>query len=213
MFITQEVVARRGARTGFGIVLVIGAIVMFTEDRSAAALTMVLTWLAAFTTYGLLSRCHVNPARCEPDTLLRASLVWPTLGVLLMLPLLVHLPIALLVGGVDSYGAWVTLSYPFTATTTCVAALLGTIRALELADGRTPRGVLTPAAIYGLSLGLGLIPYGVFILPPIVIALTGWPFIALFAYQEKLVERERTMPLAELPAAIARWRALTPKGA
>jgi len=214
MFRTQEVVARRQARTGFGIVLVVGALAMLVGDEGSAALIMVASWIAAFATYRVLAHRQVDVERCKPDSFLGSSLVWPTIGMLLMLPLLIHLPFAVLFGSVEGYGDWVALSYPFTATTTFVAGLLGTIRALQLADGRRPRGILSPGAIYGVSLLLGMIPFGVFILPPILIALTGAPFISLFAYQEKLVESEVGLEVTpEIPAAIARWRALVPKGA
>jgi hypothetical protein len=217
MFRTQEGRATR-ARAGFGIVLVIGAVVMFLRNLDGlfpitvlpnATVIMALTWLSAFAAYGLLSRRRVDVEHA-PQAFLKSSLVWPTLGLILMLPLLVHMPFALLIGGMDGFDDWVAISYPFTATTTFAAALLGTLRALELADGRRPTGILRPGAIYGMSLLLGLFPYGVFIIPPILIAITGAPFISLFGYQETVAARERELSsVPEIPAAIARFRAIT----
>jgi hypothetical protein len=60
-----------------------------------------------------------------------------------------------------------------------------------------------------MSLLLGCIPYGVFIVPTMLIAITGVPFYFLFAYQEKLVARERDIAdVPEIPEAIARFRAV-----
>ena len=204
------VIGRRIARTWAGGVLLLGAGLLFlrctlgSEHGMSPALIVLGTWFAAFVTYRFALAC--KPRVWAPDTLARASLIVPSLGILALLPLTLHLPFFALADSLDDFAGWVAISALVTAPTTIVAGILIAVRCCHLAEGRAATGVLSPAAIYGIGIA-ACGPFLLLVVPPILIALTGLPFLPLLAYQEKLVERERLIAeVGELPAALARFK-------
>jgi hypothetical protein len=211
MFETDTVMARRIARTWSGGVLLLGALMLFVRatygsDEGLDPAAIILgTWFLAFITHRFAMTCR--PRRWPANTLARASLIVPSLGVLALLPLTIHLPFFALADSLDSFTEWVALSALFTAPTTITAGILISVRASHLAEGRPATGVLSPAGIYLIGIA-ATGPFLLLVLPGILIALTGLPFLALMEYQAKIVERERTIIEAgEIPAAIAQFRA------
>ncbi len=206
------VIARRTARTWSGGVLLLGALLLFVRstvgsDHGVSPAAIILgTWFAAFVTYRFALTC--KPRAWNPDTLARAGLIVPSLGILALLPLTLHLPVFAATGGLGDFHDWVALSALFTAPTMIVSGILIALRAKTLAEGRAATGVFSPWAIYGIGVA-ATGPFLVFVLPGILIALTALPFVPLLVYQEKLVAKERTIEdLGEIPAALARFRAV-----
>ncbi len=204
-----DVMARRYARIGSGATLLAGAGVLavrsFQSWSIPAATIIAATWLGATITYWMLSRQRIDPRPHVPDAWLATSLVIPTLGLLAMLPLAIHLLVATLLGvGTRGFDDWATMSYAFTTPTTIVVGTLAAVRAVDLARGRIVSPALSSLAIYGFGVATSCIPFVVFVLPPALIAMTGLPFIAVFRAQARIVERERhDLARPWVPAAVA----------
>lgn len=215
MFKSEIVYARRLARTAFGAVLLAGAAVMLARlgephlftpfaDRAPpaahpqVAATLVLTWGAAFLAYALV-RTTVSRRGCAPHQLLVPSLVLPGLGMALLLPLTLHLPAAVLFDDVgDGFDHWAALSRDITAPAHVALALLVAVRAVRLARGQ--RGP-SPAWIFSLVTIVVCIPWGILIVPPILVMITGGPIVPLLAWMEPLVKSELAALGGELPGA------------
>ncbi len=204
------VIGRRIARTWAGGVLLLGAALLFvrctlgSEHGMSPALIVIGTWFAAFVTYRFA--LAYQPRAWAPDTLARASLIVPTLGLLVLLPLTLHLPFFVMADALDVFAGWVAISALVTAPTTIVAGILIAVRCCHLAEGRAATGALSPVAIYGIGIA-ACGPFLLLVVPPVLIAFTGLPFIPLLAYQEKLVEREKLIAEGgEIPVALARFK-------
>lgn len=202
--------ARRIARTWSGVVLLVGALVLYLHgsqgnDGLVPAAIIIGTWGATFATYFTIA--SRRPRAAMPTRLARASLIVPTLGLLTFLPLTLHLPWFALAGAVDDFPGWVRLAGFVTAPTTLVAGVLMSIRASDLATrGEVSSRVFQPWAIFGISI-LASGPLLLLVVPGILIAITGSPFIAVMSYQATLAARERA-ELGGLPVAIASVRTL-----
>jgi hypothetical protein len=201
----NDIIAKRIGRIGFGIVLVAGALalgartLLFPRADSAAAI-MVGSWLLAFAVAGVLSKRRPT-GDIAPDAYAKPALILPSIGIVLMLPLLIHLPFALALGGTAGFDDWVSLALWISGPTAIVTAILAALRAHALANDERPMSVW---AIYAIGVGVSCVPFALFVLPPILTALTGLPIVALLHHQADLVERERLqVATAELPRAIA----------
>lgn len=211
MFRNDVVMARRIARTWSGGVLLIGALILFlrctvgTAGGLPPAVILLGTWFAAFVTYRFALTCP--PRAWAPDTLARAAIIVPSLGILALLPLTIHLPFFAFFDALESFTEWVAMSAMFTAPTMIVAGVLIAIRGSHLAEGRPANGVLSPWAIYGLGVA-ATGPFLVFVLPGILIALTALPFMPLLVYQETMLAKERAIRnVGEIPVALAQFKA------
>lgn len=176
----------RVGRTAFGVVLVgVGASVLVnglaTHDSHAAA-WLAWGWLAAIaaglfgTAVGLAWR---SPRRLGP------SLVWPSLGLALALPLTVHALIWCSIGwGTSDFDEWVFIVARFGLPAHLLAAVLLGWRAHQIGTGakRWPVG-----ACYGAVCGAGIFPIFVGIL---IVAITGLPFLLVCWYTERLGNQE-----------------------
>ncbi len=206
MFRTDEVVVKRVARIGFGAVLIAGAVLLVARywlfpDQHAAAPILVGSWLAAFATYRSLA--WRTPTPHAAGDLARAGLVVPAIGILLMLPLLLHLPFVLIMSDARGFEEWVFFSYVFTTLTTVVTGILIGLRTNALVTGRTPGWWLSSAGIYVTGIIAACVPFVILVLPPALVALTGLPFLGLLHYQATLAASERN-PIASIPRAFAR---------
>ncbi len=210
MFRNDVVMARRIARTWSGGVLLLGALMLYlrytagTASGMHPAVILLGSWFAAFVTYRFALTCP--PRAWAPDTLARAGIIVPSLGILALLPLTLHLPVFALFDALDGFTEWVAMSAVITAPTTIVAGVLIAIRGSQLAEGRAATGVLSPWGIYGIGVA-ATGPFLLLVVPGILIALTALPFVPLMVYQEKLIAKERTIRnIGEIPAALAQFR-------
>lgn len=200
-------VARRASRIAFGLVLIAGACAVavatvlwesFDHHGHLIALVLAGLWPAAFAVAGavwwLAGKISVPRG---VDHLLRPSLVVPTLGIMLVLPLTIHLAVwPIFSGGFDGFDEWARLSVVVVGFTHVLLAVLAGVRASQLAAGTKPLSIL---AIYVSCVAVSLFP---FIIPAAFVAVTGLPFIPLLRHQVTLAERERAEPA--LPMAVAR---------
>lgn len=202
----SDAMSRRAARTQLGVVLIAGAAVLWSRaialdlDRSDppihAATIVVATWIVALLAAGLGSLAGRRPGAAWG---LAPSLYLPGVGLALVLPLTIHLPVVLLLGG--NFDLWCGLSAPITGIAHVALALLVASRACALADGRPTR---SPVSIYTIVLAISCVPFVVlWAIPPILVSLTGLPFLPILRAMETIAARDRTEPV-ELPAAYAR---------
>src|SRR5689334_7689657 len=124
----------RVARIVFGGILIAGAVLLYPASRHGlAAIVMPITWMVA----GLVA-------------IEFAALVVPSVGVVLMLPLLLHMPWAVfMANSLDGFDTWVKLSLVIVGPTHLVAAALVGLRAFQLTTGRKPMNL---GLIYGVAI-------------------------------------------------------------
>jgi hypothetical protein len=198
----------RASRLAFGFVMIAGAIVLvhnvlaYSHDHQAvrdgtawhAWQVIVGTWLAASVTAlpGLL-------IKDRGDHLRVASYVVPAVGIALLLPLTLHMPIALYLSDAAGFDMWCVFSGIFVGVAHVVFAITAGLRARALVEGREPIAVST---IYGVAVAMSCVPGLLVVLPPLVTAATGVPIIPLLFAMERWTKREREA--AMLPTAILR---------
>ena len=205
MFRIQVVLARRHARIWFGGVLLLGAVVLYLTAAVVSPETILGgSWLAAAIAYGLARRVH--PRAIDPAKLAAASVALPAIGVLAILPLTLHRLIAA-TGDSAGFEWWVMASLAFTTVTTLVTSILITLRARRLAKG-TPMGrALSPWGIYGFGVLAACVPGIVFVLPVLIIAVTGLAIVPFLEAMETVLRRDRALlEDLELPEALARFK-------
>lgn len=209
--IDVAILADRARRLAFGSALVVGAgglvlrtlLVASQGPSSAPAAWQIVTgaWLVACLGYigaSPIARriLAATRRRRADDDWLAASLVVPAVGLSLLLPLSLHMPFALLLGGARGFEAWAGMSVFIVGHAHVVLAVLTARRALALVREDTPR---SPGSIYLITVIAAAIPFGVFYaIPPILVAVTGVPILALLHVMESIVARERVL-LSDLP--------------
>ncbi len=203
----DAVIARRMARIAFGGVLMAGALILIHQALSGAVsragLTLVITWAAAFAAYAVTRQLVLRSGPRSADSLEAASLVVPGIGIAFTLPLLMHLPFAMLLGaGTKGFDDWVAISAIIVGPTHVALAALIALRGWQLA---TDRKTISRARVYWLAVLVSCVPGLAYLaIPPAIVMLTGLPFITLLGYMDTLVARER----AELGAEATAPRAI-----
>lgn len=212
----RQIFARRVGRIAFGVVLLIGVAAVATSAWSAslgtnrvprldAARTISLTWLAAVIA-GVAARAIAAriPWSRSSEALFVESLIVPTAGIALLLPITLHMPLALLVADSSAFDIWVMGSLWITGLTHLVFAALCVMRARQLVAGRP---ALSPRRIYVVTLITSCVPFVVlYAIPPTLVALTALPFVPMLHAMERVVGRERAeldAVAGNLPHAIA----------
>jgi len=199
-----EVVAHRAGRIAFGGVLIAGAALLVNRRvlplEVPAAPVMVVSWMAAFLA-AALARRQARQSPHSAGALFKASIVVPSIGIALMLPLLIHMPFAIAMSGVAGFDSWVTFSCFFAGPAHLALAFVVAHRGARLVDGKR---ALTSGRVFLIVTLVACVPFVVFVVPPLIVVATGIPFIPLLRYQERLVAREHEVLGAELttPRAI-----------
>jgi hypothetical protein len=212
----SQIIARRVGRIAFGVVLLAGVAWLATAawvgsfdphrgPRLDAAWIVGLTWLAAIaaggTARGLAARGRWSRGA---DTLFAKSVVIPTLGVALLLPITMHLPVVVLVADVEAFDFWVIASLWITSLAHLVFAATCALRGYRLVAGKP---AMSPTGIYVATLLTSCVPFVVlWAIPPALVAITALPFIPMLHALERRIARERlefeTVSQA-LPRAVA----------
>jgi hypothetical protein len=222
MTATRDLLARRIGRIAFGGVLLIGVayLVVATSAGSVrrpwnddqpldAAKIISATWLAALLC-GVVAR-HVArrlPMRWNPDALFAESVMAPVLGIALLLPLTLHMPIALLLADSDGFDTWVGLSLWITGLAHLVFAITSAMRGYQLVMGRP---AYSPRRIVVVTLITSCVPFIVLIgIPPLLVVVTALPLVPLLRAMERFVARERA-EAAEAPHALPRAITVLPR--
>jgi hypothetical protein len=215
----SEIFARRIARIVFGGVLLAGVAWLFADatglhrppwsvdDTFGAARTIGATWLvaalAAAVARRLAARVRLSGG---PDRLFAESLMVPAVGIALLLPLTIHLPIALWITDSAGFDFWVQLSMGITGLPHAVFAFACAVRAYQLVADRRP--AWSPRGIYIATVVTSCVPFILlYAIPPVLVALTGLPFIPMMHAMGRIVARERAAAAAAphgLPRAIVR---------
>jgi hypothetical protein len=184
---------------------------------------IVATWLAALVA-GRAARAIAGQfgGLRSPDARFAASLVVPTAGVALLLPVTLHLPVVALLADLEFFDVWAMGSLWITGLAHVVFAGLCALRAGELAAGKR---AVPPYAIYFATVLTACVPVvflvdarvafvadmdlyvgseALLVIPPILVAFTALPFLRLQRWMQRLAERERTEIAAvqQLPLAL-----------
>lgn len=200
----SDVVARRAGRIAFGAVLLAGVYVLVNFARKHEVAHAYHAWhvvagawlLAAAAGFLVTRLVAILPPTRDPGALRRAAFVVPSVGVALLLPITLHMPIALW-SGVDTFDLWCRMAVFATGLTHVVFALLVAVRAAQLARGTTNISI---GMIYWVTCVIAAIP---FVIPAGFVALTGIPIVPLLRRMERIAEADRAASI-ELPFAVAR---------
>lgn len=217
VLLQRRFVVTRASRLAFGAVMIGGVLVLakntyaFAHDERVfdaswvpragywpAWQVIVGTWLAAIVAAipGLL-------VRDRGDRWRTASYVVPAVGVALMLPLTIHMPVILKMQGArgfaSSFDEWVEYSGIFVLLAHVTFAAMVGARARAIVEGREPAQVHT---IYGVTVAMACVPGLIVVLPPLITAATGIPILPLLYLMERWGKRAREEAL--MPMAVAR---------
>jgi hypothetical protein len=206
----SDLYGRRAGRIAFGVVMIAGACVFVSRllanrNDADAAFVLVTTWVVAACTAFVWRRCATRLARSgalrhrtvETSRLLAASLAIPSVGIALLLPLTLHLGVFALSGEAGrDFDRWAEMSLVAVGLAHIGFAVMVLIRATQLARGKR---AIHPGVIYGIGVGLSLIPWGMFVLPPLLVAITGLPIVPLMFLADRIVARENLV-IASAPA-------------
>lgn len=218
----NKIFARRLGRVAFGLVLLVGVAILAGAawsgspgPRGAPQLGAMrlfgLTWLIAVLA-GVVVRTIAARVRWRlaPEALFAESVMVPTAGIALLLPITLHLPVVLLVADASAFDVWVRMSLWITGLTHLVFAGLSVRRAHQLVAGEP---AITPRKIYVATLITSCVPFVLLCaIPPLVVAITALPFVPMLRAMQRLADRERLEIAAaqKLPRAVA---VLPPRGA
>jgi len=215
----SQIFARQVGRIAFGVVLLAGVAWLATDawsgtfgafrlPRLDAARIVGLTWLAAIAAglaaWGIAAR--VRGSRGS-EALFARSIVIPTLGIALLLPITLHLPVVLLVADAGAFDFWVVASLWITGLAHLVFAATCALRGYRLVTGKP---AMSPARIYVTTLVTSCVPFVVlWAIPPVLVAITALPFVPMLHAMERRITRER-LELETVSQALPRAVALLP---
>jgi hypothetical protein len=211
----SQIFACRAGRIAFGLVLLVGVASLATAawsgspgphgaTRPGAMRLIVLTWLIAVlagaVVRAIAARLRWQPA---PEALFAESVMVPTAGIALLLPITLHLPVVLLIADASAFDVWVMASLWITGLAHAVFAGLSVLRAHQLVAGKP---AVTPRTVYVATLITSCVPFVLlWAIPPLLVAITALPFVPMLRAMQRLVDRERAEISAApmLPRAVA----------
>jgi hypothetical protein len=214
----RRVVAWQLARCAFGAALLVGAaILVATAFQIPNARPLLHAWMilagawAAAVVLGLVvgvAAYHLR-ARAGGVRLLAWSLVAPTVGVVLTLPLTLHLLVSsVMTIPATAFDDWCVISLILTGPAHITVAALSATRAIRLANGQD---AYRPRSIYLWTVVVSCLPFIIFVVPPLVVAVTGLPLLPLLHLQARIARAEQplavqhdALPQARLIAQAAR---------
>lgn len=199
---SSTLVARRLGRITFGGVLVAGLAYLMSHGGASmltsgcdrpmdAALILAAIWAAAFAANLVVRVLATRLALRDPlGRHFVASVVVPAVGIALLLPITLHMPVALVIAGSDGFDAWFQISVMITGFAHIVFALMVAVRGYQLAT--TGATSWSPRLIYALTIVTSCIPFVVlWTIPPILVGLTAMPFLPMLRAMERMVSEER----------------------
>lgn len=165
------------------------------SERWNAPAWFAIAWALALTAF--LAGTIVGRHSATPRSF-AASLIFPSVGLALTLPLTIHLVAAIQLGSSRGFDEWVWLSVRFAGLPHVVAAIMLGWRALQVSRGEEP---VSPGVVYVVGVISGLVPI---VVPALIVAVTGLPLVALMKHQDTLAARDRdesSLPEARALAA------------
>jgi len=224
-----QISARRIARIAFGAVLLIGVVALVIalahqtdlrwyrparEPSSPSAAQVIgYTWLAAaFAAAVAHAIAAVLRLRLGRDALFLPSLIAPVAGAALLLPLTLHLLVALAIGTAREFDWWASISLVLAGPAHIAFLVLSVQRVRALAAGRRAR---TPGRIFAITVAVACFPIVLVVPPGLVIpaglvAITGLPIVPLLYRMARVVARERA-EIAALSGPLPRAVAVVPR--
>jgi hypothetical protein len=135
------------------------------------------------------------PAPVSRADLRVPAFVIPSVGIALLAPLTIHMLLLFGINDVEWFDDWCAMSLPTVGLAHLVFAMLVGLRARALVTDRPPIAVRT---IFTLTVVASCVPYGMFILPPFLVAATGIPIVPLLFTMERIAkaDREPALPTA-----------------
>jgi hypothetical protein len=203
----NALVARRLGRIVFGAVLLAGTAYLVTATwhawshrmgpRVGADRIIGTTWLVAAVAGFVTSRIAARSQRAwHPGSLFAESLMVPAIGIAALGPITLHMVVVLPLWGSKAFDMWVLESLLITGLAHVVFATTSALRAAELVAGRPAR---SPRSVYIATVCASCVPFVVLLaIPPILVAITGVPFLPLLSAMETVVARERREIVAAL---------------
>ena len=197
--------AERAGRTAFGLVMIAGAAVLTWQGvdlhkpypRVHAWEILTGAWVGAFVAYLIVTAAARRIAIRR--SLRVPGLVVPTIGIALLVPLTLHMPVALMIGGIEGFDVWCCVCITLIGITNLLFAAFAAMRAYRLV---TDHAAQSPWKIYNLTVFIACVPFVLlFALPPLVVAATGLPIVPMLYGMEKIAAADR---VPELAFAIAR---------
>jgi hypothetical protein len=205
---TKQLIAGQIARITFAGVLMIGGAYLFAAwahpaHELHAARILSLTWIAALLAAAIAKRVALHlPLRGAPGARFAESWMAPAVSVALLLPITLHMPVALLISDARGFDTWVIASIWITGAAHVVFALGCALRAYQLAADRPVWW--SPRRIYVLTILTSCVPFIVLAaIPPLLVAITAAPLLPLLQAMARVVARERA-EIAEAPRALPR---------
>jgi hypothetical protein len=217
---TSEITARRIGRITFGVVLIVGVArlivaacsgdlgrdAIYTGRGVGAARTIELTWLSAVLAGVVAWRVALRVRfDATPERLFAVSLMVPAVGIALLLPITLHMPVILVIRDSAAFDVWVVASMWLTGLAHAVFAITSALRGRQLVAGEA---TWSPRKIYIATVVTSCVPFAVlYAIPPVIVAITALPFVPLLRAMEWIVVRERRELASaqhELPRAITR---------
>lgn len=193
----------RASRIAAGLVLIVGAIELAynavqigenghtTHGMWHAPAIIVATWLVAAVV--ALVGAFV-PDRADGAGHV-SSYVLPYMGVALMLPLTIHLPFAIALGGTEGFDWWVLYSTAFVGIAHIVFAILVGLRASALAKGTQPISV---RQIYVGTVVASGMPGLLVVIPVLLVAMTAALLLPMLHAMEVHIQRVNGLPVARI---------------
>lgn len=172
------------------------------EPHAAALLG--IGWGSAFV-LGVVARL-VAPRFATPRRTARvaaAGLAVPGIGIALTLPLTIHLWFAAMMGSLSGFDAWARLSLYIVGPAHLAFAVLTAVRGWRLAANKAAP---SPLAVWGGTIAVSCVPFVVYLLPPLLVLLTGGLCLPVLYRMEVIAARERDLLVGtptELPTAVA----------
>lgn len=202
-----RVVAGRAARVAFGTILIAGMLAVvhgaitsrppfgmyqaawFGVVWASALAAGLVVWLGA----------RWRAVGRDPDQLAGSGLAVPAVGLALMGPLSLHLLVVPWLGTLRDFDQWVLASLVVTGSAHLTLAIMSGIRAYELGRGRT---AITVKMIFGVVVLVSCIPFIVlYLIPPILVAITGAAFLPVLYAPAWIAARERALLAGAPPVA------------
>ena len=196
----NALVARRLGWIVFGAVLLAGTAYLITAiwfgwthrmaARVGADRIIGTTWLIAAIAGFVTSRIAARSQRAwHPELLFAESLMVPAIGIAALGPITLHMAVVLPLWGSKAFDMWVLESLVITGLAHVVFAAASARRARDLVAGRPAR---SPRSVYLATVFASCVPFVVLLgIPPILVAITGVPFLPLLSAMETMVARER----------------------
>jgi hypothetical protein len=197
----RSLFARAIGRVAAGAVMIVGfaCVVPLSFLKVSPVAVFGATWLIAGFVYlfaRLAVRFGVTERANAHDRIFGTSFAWLGVGVALLSPLSVH---AFLIGVLgderpEEVASWILMSLVIVGAAHAALACMTAQRVLLLAQGEEPRGL---GRVYLLTIAWGCVPGVVlFLIPPLMVALTGLAVLPLLAFLDLAVVHERELRLA-----------------